>query len=152
MRTIFILFIFFLTLKADFLGNFYMELQKIKLSREQQIQLNNAVRKHHSFLYKWYDDFNKVNNEIVDSFSNSSLSADSAILNRSIDLESQRVSAERNFLLNVYEILNKEQRAIFGEKIRERENYSRILQNRFENSQRLRQAENSGNPFEEIGK
>lgn len=147
MRIILTLFIFFLILKADFLGNFYMELQELKLSKEQQLKLNNLVREHHSFLYKWYDDFNKINNEIVESFSNSSLNADSTIISDSIDLEAKRVLAERNFLLSVYEILNKEQRAIFGEKIRERENYSRILQNRFENSQRLRQAEISSNPF-----
>ena len=36
------------------------------------------------------------------------------------------------------------------EKIRERENYSRILQNKFEDSQRLRQDEIDGNPFLKI--
>ena len=67
-----------------------------------------------------------------------------------MDLESRKISAERNFLLRVYEILSKEQRAAFGAKIRERENYSRILQNKFEDSQRLRQDEIDGNHFLKI--
>ena len=128
-----------------------MELQELKLSREQQAKLNNVIKEQHSFLYKWYDKFSAINKEIVENFSNSSLNADSTILDDSLDLEVERAWAERNFLLSVYEVLDEKQRAIFGEKIRERENYSRILQNRFENSQRLRQAEIS-NPFEEIRK
>ena len=150
MRTVLILFISFLMLKADFLGDFYMELKEFKLSREQQIKLNNVMKQHHEFLRQWYADFKKINDEIVDSFANSSLSADSIIISNSVDLESRKISAERNFLLRVYEILSKEQRAAFGAKIRERENYSRILQNKFEDSQRLRQDEIDGNPFLKI--
>lgn len=146
MRYLFV-FICIFTLRADFLGNIYMELKELNLSREQQIQLSNVIKYHHAFLRQWYIDFKKNNDDIMESFSNSSLSADSMIITNSINLENERIRAERSFLLSVYDILNKEQRAAFGAKIKERENYIRILQDKFEDSQKLHQSELNGDLF-----
>ncbi len=150
MRFLFVFICVFLTLRADFLGSIYMELKELNLSREQQIQIRNIMRYHHSFLRQWYIDFKKNNDDIMESFSNSSLSPDSAIISDSINLENERVRAERSFLISVYEILNKEQRATFGARIKERENYSRILQDKFEDSQKLHQSELSSDLFGDI--
>lgn len=150
MRFLFVFICVFLTLRADFLGSIYMELKELNLSREQQIQIRNIMRYHHSFLRQWYIDFKKNNDDIMESFSNSSLSPDSAIISDSINLENERVRAERSFLISVYEILNKEQRATFGARIKERENYSRILQDKFEDSQKLHQSDLSSDLFGDI--
>ena len=150
MRFLFVFICVFLTLRADFLGSIYMELKELNLSREQQIQIRNIMRYHHSFLRQWYIDFKKNNDDIMESFSNSSLSPDSAIISDSINLENERVRAERSFLISVYEILNKEQRATFGARIKEREYYSRILQDKFEDSQKLHQSELSSDLFGDI--
>ncbi len=150
MKFVFVFICAFLTLRADFLGIVYMELKALNLSQEQQVKISNIIKHHHSFLRQWYIDFKKNNDDIIESFSNSSLSLDSAIINNSINLENERIKAERSFLINVYEILNKEQRAAFGLRIKERENYSRILQDKFEDSQKLHQSDLNGDLFGEV--
>lgn len=149
MRLALVLIFTLTTLYADFLGNIYIELKELNLSKEQQDQLKKIIKEHHIFLKQWYVDSKKNNDEIMESFSNSSLGMDSVEIVESLKLANDRFKANQNFLILVYDILDKKQRAIFGKKIREREGTNKIPQDKFDDSQKFNKQEYENNLFGE---
>ncbi|RAX53875.1 hypothetical protein CCY99_05700 [Helicobacter sp. 16-1353] len=143
MRFALVLICIFTTLNADFLGNVYIELKELKLSREQQNQIKNIIRKHHIFLKQWYVDSKENNNQIMESFSKSLLDKDSNEITKGLNLANDRFRADQNFLISVYEILDKKQRELFVKKIRERESINRIPQDRLDDKFQKQEFENN---------
>lgn len=118
MKIAIVLICIFMGLRADFLGNVYDELKELNLSKVQQNTLKNIIKEHHIFLRQWYIDSKTNNDAIMMSFSNSSLDEDSQDLIDSLELANLRFKASQDFLIQVYNILDNQQRAKFGQKIK----------------------------------
>lgn len=105
-------------IKADnfngFLENIYDELHELNLTIEQERALRATIKEHHRALRQWYIDVKKNSDEIIKSFADSTLEKQSIELMQDEHLSEQRVKMEQDFIINVYNILNEEQRKKFG--------------------------------------
>ncbi|RDU65416.1 Spy/CpxP family protein refolding chaperone [Helicobacter sp. MIT 14-3879] len=119
--------------KADhlngFLENIYDEIRELDLNKEQEKELRNIIKKHHTFLKQWYIDVKKNSDEIMKNFANSSLERHSIELMQDNILSSERVRVEQEFIMNVYDILNKEQRKKFSTSINKQNRNINTLEN-----------------------
>ncbi len=122
MKFIMVLFVIVADMMADsFLGNMYIDLKDLNLTQTQQERLKDIMKNQHEFLKQWYTKAKNNNDRIMQSFSTSSLDKQSVDLNDNINLTTSRLKAEQDFLIAVYEVLDKKQRARLAEKIKEHE-------------------------------
>lgn len=119
-------------IKADnfngFLENIYDELHELNLTKEQEKALRLTIREHHKFLRQWYIDVKNNSDEVIKNFANSTLERHSIELMQDERLSEQRVKMEHDFIINVYNILNEDQRKKFGENINQ-QNHDNISSN-----------------------
>lgn len=141
----------FISLQADFLENFYVELKELNLTKEQEIKLKNIIREHHIFLRQWYLSSKKNDDKIMESFFNSSLNEDSPEIAEALNLANERFRVQQQFLILVYDILDVKQRALLGDKIKQRAMSNKFLyDDEPEHSQELGKMDMEGDLFGDI--
>lgn len=116
------LFAFSLMLNAEqfggFLENIYDEIAGLNLNQTQRVAITEIIKNHHNFLRKWYIDMKANGEQMMQKFSNSTLTGDAVEFARGEKLSHDRIIAEYQFMMSVYEILDNQQRQSFSAKIK----------------------------------
>lgn len=125
MRVLSILCALIFALSAEQFGGFlesvYDEIGALNLSQKQQSALTESIKTHHNFLRKWYADMRANNEQMLGKFAESTLKSGAAEFARGEQLSNERVRAEYEFIMSVYEILDGKQRKAFGAKLKGRQ-------------------------------
>lgn len=106
---------------GGFLESVYDEIGALNLSQKQQSALTESIKTHHNFLRKWYADMRANNERMLGKFAESTLKSGAPEFVRGEQLSNERIRAEYEFMMSVYEILDEKQRKAFGAKLRGRQ-------------------------------
>lgn len=104
---------------SGFLESVYDEINTLNLTQKQQHALTESIKNHHNFLRKWYGNMRENNERMLGKFAESTLK-NAAEFARGEQLANERIRAEYEFMMSVYEILDGKQRKAFGAKLKGR--------------------------------